>query len=65
MTILNNFTVQNNGSCVAQSTFGQWIGRKWGEYPPFGGGVAAAQNPTMFMNGASDKIAEEAVKLAR
>jgi Domain of unknown function (DUF4410) len=30
-----------------------------------GGGVAAAQNPTMFMNGAADKIAEEASKLAR
>jgi hypothetical protein len=30
-----------------------------------GGGVAAAQNPTMFMNGAADKIAEEAAKLAR
>jgi len=30
-----------------------------------GGGVAAAQNPTMFMNGGSDKIAEEAAKLSR
>lgn len=30
-----------------------------------GGGVAAAQNPTMFMNGAADKIAEEAAKVAR
>jgi hypothetical protein len=30
-----------------------------------GGGVAAAQNPTMFMNGAADKIAEEAAKLAK
>ena len=30
-----------------------------------GGGVAAAQNPTMFMNGAADKIAQEAAKLAR
>jgi hypothetical protein len=30
-----------------------------------GGGLAAAQNPTMFMNGAAEKIAEEAVKLAR
>lgn len=30
-----------------------------------GGGVAAAQNPTMFMNGAADKIAEEAAKSAR
>ena len=30
-----------------------------------GGGVAAAQNPTMFMNGAAEKIAEEAKKLAR
>lgn len=30
-----------------------------------GGGVAAAQNPTMFMNGAADKIAAEAAKLAR
>jgi uncharacterized lipoprotein YehR (DUF1307 family) len=28
-----------------------------------GGGLAAAQNPTMFMNGAAVKIAEEAVKL--
>ena len=28
-----------------------------------GGGLAAAQNPTMFMNGAAAKIAEEAVKL--
>jgi hypothetical protein len=28
-----------------------------------GGGIAAAQNPTMFMNGAAVKIAEEAVKL--
>jgi uncharacterized protein DUF4410 len=28
-----------------------------------GGGLAAAQNPTMFMNGAAEKIAEEAVKL--
>jgi hypothetical protein len=30
-----------------------------------GGGVAAAQNPTMFMNGAAEKIAQEAAKLAR
>ena len=30
-----------------------------------GGGLAAAQNPTMFMNGAAEKIAEEAVKLAK
>ena len=30
-----------------------------------GGGLAAAQNPTMFMNGAAEKIAEEAKKLAR
>jgi hypothetical protein len=30
-----------------------------------GGGVAAAQNPTMFMNGAAEKIAEEANKLER
>lgn len=30
-----------------------------------GGGVAAAQNPIMFMNGAAEKIAEEAVKLVR
>ena len=28
-----------------------------------GGGLAAAQNPTMFMNGAAEKIAEEVVKL--
>ncbi len=28
-----------------------------------GGGLAAAQNPIMFMNGAAVKIAEEAVKL--
>jgi hypothetical protein len=30
-----------------------------------GGGLAAAQNPTMFMNGAAEKIAEEASKLAK
>ena len=30
-----------------------------------GGGVAAAQNPTMFMNGAAEKIAQEAANLAR
>lgn len=30
-----------------------------------GGGVAAAQNPIMFMNGAAEKIAEEAAKLTR
>jgi opacity protein-like surface antigen len=30
-----------------------------------GGGVAAAQNPIMFMNGAAEKIAQEAAKLAR
>ena len=30
-----------------------------------GGGVASAQNPTMFMNGAAEKIAEEASKLAK
>jgi opacity protein-like surface antigen len=30
-----------------------------------GGGIAAAQNPTMFMNGAADKIAAEAAKLAK
>jgi hypothetical protein len=30
-----------------------------------GGGVAAARNPTMFMNGAAEKIAEEAAKVAR
>ena len=30
-----------------------------------GGGVAAAQNPVMFMNGAAEKIAEETVKLAK
>jgi hypothetical protein len=30
-----------------------------------GGGAAAAQNPTMSMNGAAEKIAEEASKLAK
>lgn len=30
-----------------------------------GGGVAAAQNPTMFMNGAAEKIAKEAAKLSK
>jgi hypothetical protein len=30
-----------------------------------GGGIAAGQNPEAFMNGAADKIAEEAAKLAR
>lgn len=30
-----------------------------------GGGIAAGQNPEAFMNGAADKIAEEASKLAR
>ncbi len=30
-----------------------------------GGGIAAGQNPQSFMNGASDKIAEEAAKLAK
>jgi len=32
---------------------------------PLGGGFAAGQNPHAFMNGAADKIAEEAAKLAR
>ena len=32
---------------------------------PLGGGLAAGQNPHSFMNGAADKIAEEAAKLAR
>ena len=30
-----------------------------------GGGIAAGQNPETFMNGASDKIAAEAAKLAK
>jgi hypothetical protein len=30
-----------------------------------GGGIAAGQNPEAFMNGAADKIAEEAAKLAK
>ncbi|MEY2536336.1 MAG: hypothetical protein QOG67_76 [Verrucomicrobiota bacterium] len=32
---------------------------------PLGGAFAAGQNPHSFMNGAADKIAEEAAKLAR
>ena len=32
---------------------------------PLGGAIAAGQNPQGFMNGAADKIAEEAGKLAR
>jgi hypothetical protein len=32
---------------------------------PLGGALAAGQNPHSFMNGAADKIAEEAAKLAR
>jgi hypothetical protein len=32
---------------------------------PLGGGLAAGQNPEAFMNGAADKIAEEAVKMAK
>lgn len=32
---------------------------------PLGGAFAAGQNPHTFMNGAADKIAEEAAKLAR
>lgn len=32
---------------------------------PLGGGFAAGQNPHSFMNGAADKIAEEAAKLAK
>lgn len=32
---------------------------------PLGGALAAGQNPHSFMNGAADKVAEEAAKLAR
>ena len=32
---------------------------------PLGGALAAGQNPHTFMNGAADKVAEEAAKLAR